>query len=106
MKDVKNVLVEMRGMVLRREYELRVEIALLRKDILDIFPLNIPHGDDIEFIFSSPVIQQVLMEKVQKTLLLKGINTPNETDVAAATLELCFSGYVRAHTTVPTKNRG
>ena len=98
MADLKRVLVEIRVMVLRREYELRVQIGLLRRDILCCFPLkDLDNHEAIDLLFSSPVCQQVLMEHIQKTIMLWNIQEPNQNDVALVTMELIFSGYLRAH---------
>ena len=105
-RDLHKVLVEIKGMVLKREYTIRVEIALLRKRLLQYFPLNDPYCEQADFLFSNPVVQQTLMERVQKALMMKGLLTPNEGEVAGATLEACFSGFARAHMGVPSKFQG
>ena len=96
--DMRRVMVEIRSMVLRRECHLRVQIGLLRKQILDFLPLN--HMDDheaVDLLFTSPVSQQVLLEHIQKTLMLWGFETPTENEVCMAVMETLFSRYFRAH---------
>lgn len=101
MKDIKGVLVELRGMVLRRESELRTQISMLRKEILVYLPLDSLKGS--ETLFTCHVCQQVMMESIQRALLRAGIYEPDETDISLMTLDLLFSGYLRAHMYVGDK---
>ena len=70
---------------------------LLRCHVLRALPVEDVHADGVELLFSSPIAQEVIVNKVKQLLMQSCKPSLEEKDVANVALSLCFSHYLRAH---------
>ncbi len=94
---MKLVVVQTRSMVLHRENDIRVRVSQLRELILSFVPIEDVHPEIVEFFFSSPIVQEVIVEEIYLKLAKDNISDPTESDIAERALDICFSPYLQAH---------
>ncbi len=93
---MKDLLVQVRTMTLRREVFLKVDVVFAKEKILRFLPLE-DVSPKIDIFFESPEIKRVLMEEVLLRLRLKGIDDPDEHELCNTAFEVIWSQYMRAH---------
>ncbi len=95
--DMKLVVLQTRSMLLHREHDIRIRVSSLRSVILSYLPLEDIHQESVDFFFSNPTVQEVIVEEVYLLLAKESIVNPTEGDISEIALDLCFSGYLQAH---------
>ena len=96
MDVMKDLIVQIRSMTLRREVFLKVDITFAKQRVLQYLPLE-QFDPAIDIFFEATELQRVITEEVLLRLRLKGISDPDEHEICNQVMEVCWSQTARAH---------
>ncbi len=96
LKNIMKVQVQTQTLALRSHATVKVDTLFARRKIMQFLPLD-ELNDCVDTLFEAPECQRLLLEQMQRILMIRGMNEPSENEVCIVFMELCFSQYLRAH---------